>query len=1302
MIGDIPPEQFEDYQLVRFIGEGAMGQVYLYRDTRLERDVAVKFISRPSELGCRRFVREARAIARVQHPNIVSIYRSGEYARWPYLVQEFVQGESLTRHDLPVCWQRAHRFALALASGLADAHRAGVLHRDIKPANIMITGTGIPKLVDFGLAKLIEADDVRPPERRVTRVEADHPSRVTSSRVTPGRVTPNRATNAEAPLTGRGQVLGTAYYLAPEIWAGQAASPRSDVYSLGVVMYQLCTGRVPFADVPEMALPGVLTRQAAPVVTEQAPEVTPALARIIARCLDRAPDQRYASAEQLRAALAAIEDLSAGPEAAVSRCPYRGLLAFEARHSSLFFGRRRESCEVIERLGGQRSVFVVGESGVGKSSLVRAGVLPLVAERGLRGCVDGERSFAVCELVPGRTPMRTLAVALAGRLGASTDDTYQDLTRAPVRLLEKLGTRHGRSAGTVFFVDQLEELVTVSESGQARAVIRILTSLLDEVPGCRLVATVRGDQITRVAALPGLSDVLERSLYFLRPLGEVGIREAVIEPARAVGFEFESDAMVMALVEATLAATAGLPLLQFALLQLWDGRDVERAVLTERSLAAIGGVSGALARHAEHTWQMLLPATRVGARAVLLHLVTIHRTSISATHAALTGGRPAHVRALDALCRARLIVARERDGEPVFELTHETLISAWPRLDRWLHAQGNTRLTVELLALAAREWQRLQRARDALWRGQQVRESTAIELDELPTLEQEFLRASRHRAAWTRRVRRVLVAGMLAVVVAGYALASCLQHMAAERAAAEREAAIGAFLNQAEGLLAQADERMTSMRKLREGAFRAYADASKWRDADAQFRRALAAGQRARTSLAGSRDRLKQALAIDDSHAGTRRLLVSALSLSIALADIRAEHDIRARLIAELAKYDDDGTTHARWNGPRMVTLATAPDSLVVDLCRYRVGDDGRMWCESSGQRQTTPASWELAPGSYRFHIPPGADETAEVYYPFLVTHRNVRAPLPDVLKVPRVADIPEGYIYIPPGRYLYGFGTREEHEEARHWFGAAPLRSYEMGRAYIIARTEVTFAEWLEYAEAEQKKNAGEAKWIGEIDADEGNRDATVQLSRLGDGNGYQFRMRIGSQVMEARSGEKIHYPDRAERREQDWLRMPVTGVSARQALGYTEWLHSSGKVPGARLCYDDEWERAARGADARVFPHGDELRPGDANFDETYGRRPRGFGLDEVGSHPASASPFTILDMVGNACEITRARTDHEQFFRRSGSFFVGDKTNAIVNRDLIIPAHKFARTGFRVCADVALSSAEEGSGHVLNAGL
>ena len=164
-----------------------------------------------------------------------------------------------------------------------------------------------------------------------------------------------------------------------------------------------------------------------------------------------------------------------------------------------------------------------------------------------------------------------------------------------------------------------------------------------------------------------------------------------------------------------------------------------------------------------------------------------------------------------------------------------------------------------------------------------------------------------------------------------------------------------------------------------------------------------------------------------------------------------------------------------------------------------------------------------------------------------------------------------------------------------------------------------------------------------------------------------------------------RLRYAKRDRRVEQDWLRFPVTGISFEDAEAYAAWLDRTGRVPGARLCTELEWERAARGEDGREFPHGDSLAPDDANVDLTYDKEPGGFGPDEVGSHPASRSPFGVDDLAGNAWEWTRSSLEPGQVVARGGSYYFAAASARLANREMPERTLRDITVGIRVCADL-----------------
>jgi len=351
----IPPESFDEYRLVQALGRGSMGQVWLAHDTVLDRLVAVKFVAElpAHEPVGQRLLTEARAAARVQHPNIIAVYRVGEIGQRPYLISEYVRGDSLDKLARPVAWPRLLEIAIGLARGLAAAHGRGVLHRDLKPANAILSETGEVKLLDFGLAKLLPqvAPHAEAPPRREAKgtpsaIPGD-PSAAPSASSNPfvwpldqnartielaagtrAQATCDdsalaEGTPAELPrvlasrghcptsepwhsLTRTGAVLGTPAYMPSEAWRGEPATPRSDVYSLGALLYELSVGAPPHRGDSQEAVRGSALDTDAPSLAVAAPGIEPRFAVIVDRCLRRDPEERFASGDAVREALEAL------------------------------------------------------------------------------------------------------------------------------------------------------------------------------------------------------------------------------------------------------------------------------------------------------------------------------------------------------------------------------------------------------------------------------------------------------------------------------------------------------------------------------------------------------------------------------------------------------------------------------------------------------------------------------------------------------------------------------------------------------------------------------------------------------------------------------------------------------------------------------------------------------------------------------------------------------------------------------------------------------------------------------------
>ena len=261
------------YEILAPLGTGGMGEVYRARDSRLGRTVAIKVMRSglsTDEPSRKRFVREARAIAALNHPGIAALYDAGEAGDGLYLAMEFLEGPTLQQEigHGTISSSTLREYSLQIAAALEHAHAHGIIHRDIKPANLIITRNGVLKLLDFGLAR-------------------------------------NTAPTEETPsmVTGAGAIVGTLQYCAPEVLAGRPATIRSDIYSLGVAMYEMACGQVPLAGLDTPSLISACLGGQIPPVRQRNPALPEDLAIVIERAMALAPHDRFQSAAELAAAL---------------------------------------------------------------------------------------------------------------------------------------------------------------------------------------------------------------------------------------------------------------------------------------------------------------------------------------------------------------------------------------------------------------------------------------------------------------------------------------------------------------------------------------------------------------------------------------------------------------------------------------------------------------------------------------------------------------------------------------------------------------------------------------------------------------------------------------------------------------------------------------------------------------------------------------------------------------------------------------------------------------------------------------
>ncbi len=728
---EVTGEPLRGYRLLDKIGEGAFGLVYRAVQPQVGREVAIKSIH--PELAnqpdfVRRFEHEAQVVARLEHPHVVPLY---DYWRDPdgaYLVMRLLRGGSL--EDLleqgPLDSTRAATFLDQVAGALAAAHRQGVVHRDVKPGNVLLDEEGNAYLTDFGVAL-----DAGAPEQ-----------------------------------TAGLMVRGTPAYLSPEQIRLEPATGQSDIYALGVVLYEMLTAEHPF---PESSLRVLLDRhmhEPLPSARRVRPEIPPAVDLVIARATAKDAGGRFADPLEFAAAFrGAIQGTGARLAATEElRNPYKGLRAFLEADAGDFFGRDVVTRRLVERMAepgaSARFLCIVGPSGSGKSSVVKAGLVPALR----RGVIAGSELWYIVEMMPGPHPLRELDTALLSVATSPQPTLVEELERDDLGLLRAVDrVLPDPSAELVIVVDQLEEVFTLVDDQveRARFLEAIVAAATHRMSRVRIVSTLRADFFDQPLSVRGFGDLLAARTEAITPMSPEELERAISGPAECVGLGIEPG-LVAAMVADVVDRPGALPLLQYALTELVERDEVSS--LSLESYRSIGGVSGALARRAERLYGAMDEPGRDACRQLFLRLVTlgegtedtrrrVRRSEIPAMDGATDG-------VIESFGRHRLL-SFDRDAlsrEPTVEIAHEALLRQWPRLEDWLGEDAEARALRGHLIDAARQWDAGGRDDSELYRG--ARLAGALDFSSrdgrhLNELERSFVALSREASEReTRRIRR--------------------------------------------------------------------------------------------------------------------------------------------------------------------------------------------------------------------------------------------------------------------------------------------------------------------------------------------------------------------------------------------------------------------------------------------------------------------------------------------------------------------------------------------------------------------
>ncbi len=792
-------QTIKSYTLEELIDAGGFGAVYRARQSIIDREVAIKVVlpeyaNQPEFI--RRFETEAQLIARLEHLHIVPLY---DYWREPdgaFLVMRWLRGGNLhqalagnRQWSLPA----TVRLMEQIGSALAVAHQNGIIHQDLKPPNILLDEQGNAFLADFGIAANL--------------IDPESPAR-------------DRA------------LLGTPLFMAPEQFTrDQPVTPQTDIYSLGIVLYTMLTGRVPFpaADVSTVIYKQI--HEPVPPLQFVDPNLPHELNMVIRRATAKAPEARYADVLSMVADLRRLA-LGEGPvvapvpsamptapppqvteqvpqgsstvfletQALEPPNPYKGLRAFQEADAADFFGRDASIRRLLERLGSAddraRFLAVVGPSGSGKSSLVLAGLIPALRS----GYITGAARWFVVKMIPSGDPFAELETALlriASETPADLSRRLREEEDGLLRLVDEV--LPGDETELLLVIDQFEEVFTLVDSDEERT--RFLKSLHRAVTSpqsrLRVIVTLRADFYDRPLLYPGFGELVQSSTEVVLPLSPAELVQAIIRPAYRVGLTVEED-LLAAIVTDVSEQPGALPLLQYALTELFEHRQEGR--LTLAAYLDSGGVLGALARRADELYEQLEPEGQQAASRLFLRLVTISEGGEATRRRVrmaevLTAGREDGdtLRAvMERFGRHRLLTFDHdpQTREPTVEVAHEALIQQWGRLRQWLDDSREDLLAWRRLEASTTEWLNANREPSFLASGARLAQFEALVSSSALALDDDqraYLSASFRLRQRTRNRGRLFVAALATFAVVALMLAIFAFH---QRAQTDRQAHI--------------------------------------------------------------------------------------------------------------------------------------------------------------------------------------------------------------------------------------------------------------------------------------------------------------------------------------------------------------------------------------------------------------------------------------------------------------------------------------------------------------------------------
>lgn len=769
-----------EYELQERIGTSVFAVVYRGFEPSIGREIAIKvilpkFANQPDFI--QRFEKEAQQIARLEHPHIVPLYNYWRNASETCLVSRLLRGGNLChllQKNGVLSVERAALFLDQIAAALYAAHRNGVIHHDLKPENILFDEDGNAYLADVGIAAIIGDDTL-------AKIRLETAER-----------TPN--------------------YVSPEQVRGEPVDHRSDIYALGMILYEVLTGEYPFPNTSQVERLYQQLNDLLPPVYNLEPSIAEAVNAVLQKATAKDPALRYPNAVGFAQAFReatqlnypqtkedVVERLTLREQEVLQRIvqrksnqviaqelylahstvkwynkqifhklrvrnrtqaiirarelkllehpsndlsdsgtlisgllepenPYKGLLAFQSADNQDFFGRERLIQEVLERMAEANSnrieidpnsllrktsltrfIAIVGPSGSGKSSLVKAGLIPAL----WRGDLLKPEHWFVVEVIPGSHPVDNLDIALA-KVAATYSPNLHELLRRDqyglIRAAQLILPNDGSEL--VLVIDQFEEVFTLvrDEAVRLQFLNMLVAAVTDTRSRVRIVITLRADFYDRPLCYPEFGEMVRSRMVTILPLTANELERAIIRPAERVGAIFEPGLVASIIAEVNYQPGA-LPLLQFTLTELFERRS--GLSLTREAYESIGGAVGALANQANTIYHELSEAGQDAVRQMFLRLVTLgegtgdtRRRVPRSELMAITPNKDLMEDLIDTYASYRLLSLDHDPATcaPTVEIAHEALIHDWGMFREWLMESREDLRIHQQLMLSAEQW----------------------------------------------------------------------------------------------------------------------------------------------------------------------------------------------------------------------------------------------------------------------------------------------------------------------------------------------------------------------------------------------------------------------------------------------------------------------------------------------------------------------------------------------------------------------------------------------------------------------